>query len=339
MVNQAFFTRTTEPQTPATLRLLGQIRQYHPTAPIYVLADGPSSPFLDIAARYWDGIHITEAAPIYELMAQVGAEQSVYAAPETCLGSAVPEVAADHAGQPHGQRYLHRAFWVIRLASAQKLAQAGQEPYQASDPAQWQDLRPSIRLGRLGTSLPPGRMAVWPQTTYLIPQPRLDPVFGLGLGKTGTTTLWEALNILGWSPGYHNVVDWMIAFSPSSSDSPTAIRYKRLAMAYPQAKFVLTVRDRDSWLRSRDNQRRRRPGRSDQYADVRKYLYGTPNPTPAKDPWDRYQAHVAATRSFFKGSGRMIELNICDGEGWDELCPFLDVKTPATPFPWANRGS
>ena len=334
---KAFFTQTTEPQTPATLRLLGQVRQCHPTTPIYVLVDGVRSPFLDIAARYWDGITITTAQPIYELMAQVGAEQSVYAAPETCLGSAVHEIAADYAGQPHGERHLHQAFWVMRLELAQKLAQSGQEVHEASNPNTWQDLRPLIRLGRLGTSLPPGRLAVYPQTTYLMPKPRLDPVFGVGLGKTGTTTLWEALNILGWSPGYHNVVDWMIAFSPSSSDSPAAIRYERLATAYPRAKFVLTVRDRQSWLRSRDNQRRRRPGRFEEYSDVRKYLYGTTNPAPTQDPWGKYQAHVAAVRAFFEGSGRLLELNICEGEGWEKLCPFLGVEVPDIPFPWANR--
>jgi hypothetical protein len=36
----------------------------------------------------------------------------------------------------------------------------------------------------------------------------------------------------------------------SVEDLPTSLYYKQLAVAYPSAKFVLTVRDEDAWFAS-----------------------------------------------------------------------------------------
>jgi hypothetical protein len=33
----------------------------------------------------------------------------------------------------------------------------------------------------------------------------------------------------------------------------------------------------------------------------------------------------------------LLVLNICAGEGWERLCPFLGQDVPGIPFPWANR--
>jgi hypothetical protein len=43
-------------------------------------------------------------------------------------------------------------------------------------------------------------------------------------------------------------------------------------------------------------------------------------------------------RQFFadKPAGKLLELAICEGEGWEKLCPFLDVPVPAVPFPVKN---
>ena len=40
---------------------------------------------------------------------------------------------------------------------------------------------------------------------------------------------------------------------------------------------------------------------------------------------------------FARRDSDFLEMNICGGEGWDKLCAFLDLATPATPFPHANE--
>jgi hypothetical protein len=42
------------------------------------------------------------------------------------------------------------------------------------------------------------------------------------------------------------------------------------------------------------------------------------------------------TRFFGSDSGRLLKLNIADGEGWSELCSFLNKPVPPKPFPHLN---
>ncbi|GJJ15985.1 hypothetical protein Clacol_010264 [Clathrus columnatus] len=98
-------------------------------------------------------------------------------------------------------------------------------------------------------------------------------VICLGLGRTGTTSLMEALNILELGPCYHMIrifqnhnveeVNTWINVSQGSTtlddirtllkdynsimDYPSAIYYEQLYQIYPDAKFILTTRDPVKW--------------------------------------------------------------------------------------------
>jgi hypothetical protein len=158
------------------------------------------------------------------------------------------------------------------------------------------------------------------------PKVRPDRIYGIGMGKTGTTTLINALDILGWGPGYHGPIPRKIYRAPSAADGAVAIRFRELAKRFPQARFILTVRDKESWLRSRENHKRRyKP--DPRFAHVRQYFYATNTPQ-AEDEWPAYQRHVADVRQFFEGGDRLLELDICGGEGWEKLCPWLGVPVP-----------
>jgi len=102
-------------------------------------------------------------------------------------------------------------------------------------------------------------------------------VIGAGFGRTGTSSLRDALEILGFGPCYHmrevfkdptgvqkwdtiatkakgsrTKDDWDDIFHGyrSSVDLPSATFWDELAGIYPNAKIILTVRDPEKWYNS-----------------------------------------------------------------------------------------
>jgi len=100
-------------------------------------------------------------------------------------------------------------------------------------------------------------------------------VFGAGFGRTGTMSLKIALEKLGMGPCYHmrEVVsrpshiklwydisrgehpNWNRLFSGFNSavDFPVSLFYKQLINQFPDAKFILTLREFDKWYISTVN--------------------------------------------------------------------------------------
>ena len=85
-------------------------------------------------------------------------------------------------------------------------------------------------------------------------------VFVVGLSRTGTTSISQALSLLGYHP-YHSLPPlltwkdhkllgfdeyWANAYD-AHTDLPTALVFKQLAHAYPNAKFILTQRAPEKW--------------------------------------------------------------------------------------------
>jgi hypothetical protein len=53
---------------------------------------------------------------------------------------------------------------------------------------------------------------------------------------------------------------------------------------------------------------------------------------------DKYFITGENIKNFFKDKpDQFLELRICEGEGWEKLCPFLDVDVPDFPFPYENK--
>jgi hypothetical protein len=97
-------------------------------------------------------------------------------------------------------------------------------------------------------------------------------VIGAGVGRTGTYSLKLAINRLGLGPCHHmeevlhnrprqlplwvaalnGDPDWAAVFDgyESAVDWPTAGFFRELNEAFPDAKFVLTVRSPESWAAS-----------------------------------------------------------------------------------------
>jgi hypothetical protein len=196
-------------------------------------------------------------------------------------------------------------------------------------------------------------------------------VIGAGWGRTGTASLKRALEQLGFGPCHHmeeviqipadvptwvrasqgGKVDWVTFLRGwgATCDFPSALHYRELAAAFPEAKVVLTVRDAEGWYESMRttivDSFKRFPNRY-----IVKYLprVGAPfkvmNPSPLKaslmDRFEDKPAVIAQFQAHAEEVQRTIppeRLLVFDvKQGWEPLCRFLGVPVPAEPFPRVN---
>ena len=178
----------------------------------------------------------------------------------------------------------------------------------------------------------------------------LMKIFGIGLSKTGTTSLASALEILGYKtrdyPGLTNYTPGDLAsIDPqvleqheALTDTPIPSFYRELDQSYPGAKFILTVRGMDGWLLSCKRQFTAKLAEKQNDAHNRLFvdLYGTAVYDEALFRRG-YQRFVDGVMRHFKGRQQdLLVLDVAAGQGWDELCAFLGKPVPAAPFPKAN---
>lgn len=172
-------------------------------------------------------------------------------------------------------------------------------------------------------------------------------VFCVGFQKTGTTSLGYALHLLGYrvagstqidrSPPYDRLAERamsMTVYFDAFQDMPWALFYKEFDKAYPKAKFILTLRDPDAWHRSMTKHF------PDDLSRLGKVVYGTTRADEKDLLVERYSSHVSEVRRYFADKpGKLLEIDLSDCEGWDEICGFLDTKHPKRPFPKLNTAS
>jgi hypothetical protein len=117
------------------------------------------------------------------------------------------------------------------------------------------------------------------------------------------------------------------------SDSPFPPVFAELDRRFPNSKFILTIRDIDSWLRSVELLIKYAGG-----YPMEKWLYGINDRFDERIFRARYERHNTEVRQWF--DGRRDDLLIIDltaGAGWREICSFLDLPIPGVPFPHANK--
>ncbi|KYP09969.1 MAG: hypothetical protein A0129_15615 [Limnobacter sp. CACIAM 66H1] len=177
-------------------------------------------------------------------------------------------------------------------------------------------------------------------------------IFGIGLNKTGTTTLGECGRILGLrcTGCDRKLLKDVVARNDFSQiiqkvrcydlfeDWPWPLVYKDLDEMFPGSKFVLTVRStEEKWLESlKSHSLRTHP-----FKHCRKLAYGFNFPhTHEKDHIEFYKRHNESVRTYFEGR-RSDFLELCweNGDGLDKLCNFLGHDVPDVPLPHANKGA
>lgn len=159
------------------------------------------------------------------------------------------------------------------------------------------------------------------------------------MSKTGTSSLSAALTILGYRTVHYPPLDRLrelLDDCDAATDTPVACSFRELDRQYPGSRFILTVRDPDSWLSSARREFEGRAVRESWKREVRLRTYGVLE-------WDAvaflgaYHRHVRNVCSYFSSRpGYLLVLDIVAGEGWKPLCEFLGRPIPRRPFPHEN---
>lgn len=175
-------------------------------------------------------------------------------------------------------------------------------------------------------------------------------IFGIGVPKTGTTSLGLALEMLGFN---HKSYDQELNHRYDQGDCEPIFRetenyetfedapwnreilYRELDQRFPGSKFILTIREMQSWLKSHEKH----------YAAKR--LQERPQEIWMRKLYDEkrkdklIQWHQSRTENVFKyfedRPNDLLVIDICGGgDSWEKLCPFLGLPIPVEPFPRAN---
>jgi hypothetical protein len=174
----------------------------------------------------------------------------------------------------------------------------------------------------------------------------MTKIICVGFHKTGTTSLGRALQILGYSVigartmlarscsegDLTRIYDLMDQFD-ACEDNPWAVLFKELDERYPGSRFILTLRDSESWRKSALNHFGHRK------TAMRKWIYGRSSIVGYEDLYvERMERHNEEVRAYFaERPADLLELRLTEGEGWEKLCPFLEQQVPSVLFPHLNH--
>jgi hypothetical protein len=183
-------------------------------------------------------------------------------------------------------------------------------------------------------------------------------VIGAGFGRTGTDSMREALNMLGFGPCHHmfeitenllmkarwrafmesGVADWDVLFEGYNScvDWPSAHYWRELMAVYPQAKVILTWRSAESWWTSFSETILRFVTTTTDRQSVAVSIVQKAFGDRAGDRdfmIARYEAHVADVLATVPAERLLVHRL---GDGWEPLCAHLGVPVPAEPYPSRN---
>ncbi len=184
-------------------------------------------------------------------------------------------------------------------------------------------------------------------------------VIGAGFGRTGTESMKQAFEILGFGPCHHmkevlanpqqkdlwrsvasgKTPEWDVLFAGYNSavDWPAAYFWRELSEYYPDAKILLTIRSSESWYASMVKTIFKVLQESDDPASVGVKLIGERVFGGNLDNRDHaiavYEQNIAEVRSAFS-KDRLLEYNL--GDGWQPLCRFFGKPVPDVAYPRSN---
>ncbi len=178
--------------------------------------------------------------------------------------------------------------------------------------------------------------------------PQTGKVFGIGFQRTGTSSLTRALDTLGIPTVqlpralYEDIDDDIIRRYRGFTDVPIPLIYQQLDERHPGSKFLHTVRDEEAWLASVEwlfttGRVKFKESHDRHGGELNREMFG-------RETFDRehflevYRAHNREVRRFFADRpDDCLTLDVTAGEGFEKICPFLDLPVPAEPFPHRNR--
>jgi hypothetical protein len=171
-------------------------------------------------------------------------------------------------------------------------------------------------------------------------------VFCIGFHKTGTKSLKLALQELGYTvagPNFvkdpdirrENLTEKALAIAyqfDAFQDDPWPLVYKEMDKLFPGSKFIITVREPVSWLRSA------RSYFGQKQNPIRRMMYGNGSFLGSDAIYlRRYTQHYEEVQRYFASRpGDLLVFDLVANPNWELLCKFLGYDVPPTPFPREN---
>ena len=197
--------------------------------------------------------------------------------------------------------------------------------------------------------------------------------FCIGMNKTGTTSMKKAFEDLGYSVGNQRLAERLTPyyhkrdFGPIIKYCRTAQvfqdvpfswlnTYKILDQAFPDSKFILTIRDSpEQWYHSVINFHSKRFGHFPTAEDLKNSNYVWKGwewenkvaywgITDENDIWNkgkyvkRYIQHNNDVEQYFKVKyDKLLIINLSKSDSYNRFTEFLNIKSPYKEFPWENK--
>jgi len=171
-------------------------------------------------------------------------------------------------------------------------------------------------------------------------------IFGIGLNRTGTTSLHNALIKLGIKSYHHPIQIYIsndnsiLEKSEAFIDSPIPFIFKELDIKYPGSKFILTTRPLDSWLESMKwlyNHGSAKWNTSEDIYKYRREFLGCEyfNKEILKNKFIDF--HDDVLKYFENREKDLLVINIEDTEKYNNLCDFLSIEKIRIEYPKSNK--
>ena len=149
--------------------------------------------------------------------------------------------------------------------------------------------------------------------------------YGIGLGRTGTSSLCKAFQKMGFKSKHY-----MMSFNMSRirgydfvNDAPIPSHFEVLDEKFKGAKFIYTVRELDAWLISMEKHLARKKRITGRKKAARIRIYGS-HTFDRKIFTEAYKKHDKKVKEYFRERPQdLLIMNICNGDGWEKLIPFV----------------
>lgn len=172
-------------------------------------------------------------------------------------------------------------------------------------------------------------------------------VFVIGFQKTGTTSLEHALQYLGYRvyggdknllkfddpQSLNDYIQSLMKNWDAVQDMPWPLFYKELFQLFPNAKYILTIRPTEKWIRSVVKY----------FASIRvpmhQKIYDVPCAEGYEDRYiEVYDEHNHNVESFFRDKDNFIIMEQGRNFDYHTLCKFLEIEDiPKLDFPHARN--
>lgn len=174
---------------------------------------------------------------------------------------------------------------------------------------------------------------------------RFNKIFGIGLPRTGTTSLHIALMTLGISSihfpfSLYEAQNWTILNQYTAFvDTPIPMFYKKLDQLLPDSGFILTTRPLEDWLNSMEwllTEGAKIWGRTPKRDKYKKEFFGS-------EEFDselyraRYCSFHDEVKQYFAVQDNLLVLDLGQRYGYKEICQFLEIPIYQEEYPRGNQ--